>query len=174
MLDWVGSHPHRRSQEPAAAIYLLGALIFVASVAFPGDLYDRYALGFLPFLILFVARNSNNWSRPGWMYSVAALALMAAFTLLAKADQMEHMTVRWEAARWMEGRVGGVQVGFDWEHWGGTRSDAYRVGDAPQEGFRTERTFSYRCRLCGSTTRRVYVQSRADAPPLPREGQRGP
>jgi 4-amino-4-deoxy-L-arabinose transferase-like glycosyltransferase len=172
LLDWGRSRPFRRPPEPAAALYLLGGLIFVASVAFPGDLFDRYVLGFLPFLILFVARNSNAWSTLGWTYSVAGLAVVGMFTLLAKADHMEHMNARWTAARWMESRVGGVQVGFDWEHWGGTTSDAYRVGDAPRDGFRTEQTFSYLCRLCGRSPREVFAQSRSDAPPLLRDERR--
>ena len=173
LLDWARSRPHQRRLPPAAPIYLVGAGIFVASVAFPGDFFDRYMLGFFPFLILFVARGSNGWRRLGWIYSVAALSSVAAFTLVAKADHMEHMTRRWEAARWMAQRVGRVQVGFDWEHWGGIGSDAYRVGDLPRAGFRTERTFSYRCRLCGFTTRSVYAQSRVDAPPLPAADDRG-
>jgi 4-amino-4-deoxy-L-arabinose transferase-like glycosyltransferase len=162
-----GAKDNPKSLEPIAAFYLLGAMIFVVSLAFPGDMFDRYILGFLPFLILFLVRGCAQWGRLGWGYSIAALLIIASFTILAKADHMDQMRTRWEAGLWMEARVGAVQVGWNWDHWGHATSDVYLVTGVPVDGFRTERQFPYLCRLCGFTTRYVLAQSRLDTPPIP-------
>jgi len=164
---WLRSLRRRPSLSPLAGVYLFGALMFVVSLAFPGDLFDRYTLGFVPFFILFVVRGSSEWGRRAWIYSLAALAIVGVFSVLANADYMDHNSTRWRAAHWMEARVGAVGAGWNWDHWGHQDSDTYRILDIPIDGFRTERQFPYTCRLCGFTTRYVLAQSRADMPPLP-------
>ena len=153
--------------SPLAGFYLLGFLLFVGLAAIPGDVFARYVLAFVPFVILFVVRGARQWGRLAWAYSVAALAVLATFTVLAKADHVEHQNTRWEAGLWMEERVGAVRVGWNWSHWGHMDSETYLVADTPVDGFRVERQFPYLCRLCGFTTRYVLAQSRADMPPLP-------
>jgi hypothetical protein len=165
--DWLGALRARRPLAPLLGVYLLGAGIFVVSLAFPGDLFDRYALAFVPFVILFVVRGASGWGRRAWAYSLVAAGLVVGFSLLAQADYMEHMTVRWQAAQWMQARVGAVQVGFDWDHWGGAPSEGYRVNDVPDPGYRVEQTFPYTSRLSGFERRTVLAESRADMPPLP-------
>jgi hypothetical protein len=139
------------------AFYLLGAITFVVSLAFPGDLFDRYLLAYIPFLIVFVVRTSGEWGRAAWTYSLLALTLLATFTVLAI----------WQAATWMEQRTGQVRAGWNWTHLGHNDSESYLVDDVIADGFRLERDFPYTCRLCGFTTRDVLAQSRADMPPLP-------
>ena len=167
LLDWYREVRQGTPLSPHLPLYLLGACIFVASLAFPGDLFDRYILGFLPFVILFMVRGSAQWGRVAWAYSIGALVLIALFATLAKSDQIDHDNARWEAGRWMQARVGSVYVGFDWNYWVGSSSDSYQVADLPLEGFRTEQSFPYTCRLCGGTTRLVLAQTRITMPPLP-------
>src|SRR5207244_3592624 len=83
------------SVDPRAAVYLLGFTTFVVSMAFPGDLFDRYVFAFLPFVILFAVRGSGEWRTPGWALSAAALVLVGAFSLIAQADNMDHASARW-------------------------------------------------------------------------------
>ena len=82
-------------------VYLLGGMIFLISVLFLGDAYDRYMFHFLPFLLLFVVRGAASWTRRGWAYSLVALALIASFTVLAKADNIDQNNARWTAAQWL-------------------------------------------------------------------------
>src|SRR5438445_6317245 len=95
LLDWLRDRRRRLPASPAMAIYHLGAAIFAISMGLLGWLFDRYVLAFLPFVILFVVSNSARWGRISWAYSITALALIASFTLLAKADQVEHDNARW-------------------------------------------------------------------------------
>jgi hypothetical protein len=124
-------------------------------------------LAFLPFVLIFVVRGSGQWGRLAWTYSIAALMILASFTLLAKADQVDHDNARWQAAQWFSAGAGAVHAGFDWDHWMGQFSDVRQVTDIAIDGFRTERQFPYTCRLCGLATRYVLAQSRADQPPVP-------
>ena len=142
-------------------------MIFLISLAFPGDMFDRYVLGFLPFLIMFVVRGSTQWGKLAWGYSIIALLVISIFTVLAKADHMDQIRTRWAAGLWMESKVGAVQVGWNWEQWGHATSETYLVTGVPVDGFRVERRFPYTCRLCGFTTRYVLAESRNDMPPLP-------
>ncbi len=167
LLDWLKELKQGTPLSPRLPLYLLGIMIFVISMAFPADLFDRYILGFLPFVIIFMVRGSMQWGRAAWTYSIAALVLISLFATLAKADQINHDNARWQAGRWMQTRIGAVHVGFDWDQWTGGSSDTYQVADLPLDGFRTEQFFPYTCRLCGFTTRYVLAQSRADMPPLP-------
>jgi 4-amino-4-deoxy-L-arabinose transferase-like glycosyltransferase len=153
--------------QPLTAFYLLGALTFLVTLAFPGSFFDRYILGFIPFFILFVVRGSRRWGRIGWTYSIAALVVLAAFTLIVKSDQVDHDNARWQAGHWLLARSGGLHGGFDWDNWIGSRNDAYQIADIKLDGYRAEQSFPYTCRLCGLQTRYVYAQSRVDMPPLP-------
>jgi len=157
----------RPGLTPLAGCYLLGAGIFVASLAFPGDLFDRYILGFLPFVILFVVRGAAGWGRRAWAYSGGALALLALFTVLAKADQIDHDNARWAAGRWMQARGIPAHVGFDWDNWVQVGVAEFQVADMLLPNYRIEQTFPYTSRLSGGTTRTVLAQSQADVPPLP-------
>jgi hypothetical protein len=165
--DWLRGLRRARSLSPVFAVYMLGALLFVVSLAFLGDLFDRYVLSFVPFVILFVVAGAARWSRPARGYALVALLLLATFSVLAKADHVDHANARWQAGRWMQARVGQVHVGFDWDNWMGGGSPVYQVADVPQEGFRIEQQFPYLCRLCGFTTRQVLAQAQAGVPPLP-------
>jgi hypothetical protein len=164
---WLRAFRPQQGLTPLAGFYFLGAVVFAASLALPGDYFDRYSLAFTPFFIVFVVRGAPQWDKWAWRYSLTGLILLATFTLLAKADHMEHNRVRWEAAAWVEERTGEVKAGWNWNHWGHADSESYRVDDLPTEGFRVERRFPYTCRLCGFTTRYVLAQARSDMPPLP-------
>jgi hypothetical protein len=153
--------------NPVVACYLLGLLIFGISLGLTGDLFDRYTLAFLPFVILFVVRGAAEWGRWAWGYSVVALVLLAGFTLLAKADQVDHDNARWQAAQWLAARAGPIHAGFDWNNWVGSVNEAYQISDVPLPSFRVEHQFPYTSRLAGFTTRTVLAESRADVPPLP-------
>jgi hypothetical protein len=171
LAEWLdGLWAQRRARPlvtPHMALYLLGAMTFVISMAFQGDMYDRYMVQFLPFLLLFVVRGSSGWGRWAWIYSVAALVLVASFTVVAKADNMEHDRVRWEAGYWLLARSNGLHGGYDWDNWVGSRNDAYQITDVHIDGYRTEKRFPYLDRLSGFTTRYLLAESRQDMPPLP-------
>src|SRR5205823_5569400 len=128
-------------------VYGIGALTFAVSLAFPGDLFDRYILAFIPFLILFVVRGAAGWGRIAWAYSLSALAVLAVWAILLKADQIDHDNARWQAGSWWAEQVGGAHVGFDWDNWTGRVSDAYEVADVPIDGWRIEARFPYLSRL---------------------------
>jgi 4-amino-4-deoxy-L-arabinose transferase-like glycosyltransferase len=151
---------------PEVALYLLGALTWGVSIGILGDLFDRYVLAFLPFVILFIVRGAGAWGRWAWGYSLAALALVAFFTLLAEADYLDHNNTRWAAARWVEAQTGQVHAGWNWDHWGHADSAQYHVVNTPTEGWVPARAFPYLSRLAGFTTRFVYAESAPGAPPL--------
>jgi hypothetical protein len=165
--DWRRGPRRAGSLSLLVAVYALGALLLVVSLAFPGDLFDRYVLSFVPFVILFVVAGAARWGRRAWGYTLVAFLLLATFSVLAKADHVDHANARWQAGRWMQARVGQVHVGFDWNNWMGGGSPVYQVADVPLDGFRIEQQFPYQCRLCGFTTRYVLAQAQADQPPLP-------
>ena len=155
--------------SPLAGFYLTGALVFLVSLAFLGDLFDRYILGFIPFVIVYLLRGSKEWGRAAWVYSVGACVLLLTFSLVAKADFVDHNNARWEAARWLSARAPlPVQMGYDWNNWAQAHStQRYEVSDLPVDNFRIERTIPYLSRLSGFTTRYVLAQSSITAQPLP-------
>jgi hypothetical protein len=170
LLDWLRERRERRPLSSVTALYLLCAGIFIISVALLGDLFDRYVITVLPFFILFLVRGSARWGRIAWTYSLVTLTLIATFTIIAKADNIDHDNARWQAGYWMLARTGQVHVGFDFNNLPGMpSSDTYVVADMPlpQFGFRVEQEFPYFSRLGGFTTRYVYAQSNVNAPPLP-------
>src|SRR5207253_2483653 len=64
LLSWLGDR--RRgvlaSQfrlSPVTGFYLVGMATFAVSLGFLGYLFDRYTLGFIPFVILFMVRGSS-------------------------------------------------------------------------------------------------------------------
>ncbi|MDQ6642895.1 MAG: hypothetical protein M3Y76_00405, partial [Chloroflexota bacterium] len=169
MFDWSRARLSRSSREPLQPItgfYLLGFIIFVVSLAFLGDLYDRYALGFLPFLLVFVVRGTASWGRLAWRCALLGLSIIAVTSLLLKADQIDHDNARWQAAQWLQARTGGLHAGYDWDNWIGSRNDAYQISDILAPDMREEHRFPYLSRLSGFTVRYVTAQSRVDAPPL--------
>ncbi len=151
---------------PEIALYLLGMLIWGISIGLLGDLFDRYILAFLPFLIVFVIRGAAAWGRAAWAYSLAALALVALFTVLAEADYLDHNNTRWAAAAWVEAQTGQVHAGWNWDHWGHADSAQYHVVNTPTEGWLPARGFPYLSRLTGFITRYVYAEFQPGAPPL--------
>jgi hypothetical protein len=167
LIDLPGQGWRERLLTPATPLYSLGAVIFLASMGALGDTYDRYVLGYLPFVLLFVVSGSSSWKRLAWVYSVAGLVLIASFTMLAKSDHVEHNNVRWEAGQWLYDRTEGIHAGYDWDNWGHTRKDDYIIADYPIDGYRIEKRFPYYSRLGGFTTRYVLAQSRKNKPPLP-------
>jgi hypothetical protein len=167
LVAWLRSRPWQRPWPPALAVYGLGALIFVVSLAFPGDLFDRYILGFLPFAILAVVQGAGGWGRRAWIGVGTGVAVLALMTILLKADQIDHDNARWEAGDWMFSRVHGGHSGFDWDNWMGNPVAEYQVTDLPIDGYRTEHEVPYTSRLSGWATRTVLVQARADQPPMP-------
>jgi hypothetical protein len=169
LLDWLRGLRRGHSLSPITALYFLGAGIFLISMAVLGDLFDRYIFTVLPFIILFVVRGCARWGRLAWTYSLVALALITTFTLLAKADNIDHDNVRWQAGYWMLQRTGAVHVGFDFNNWNGQMtSDNYAISDYPQPefGYRVEKAFPYFSRLGGFTTHYLYAQSSVNVPPL--------
>jgi hypothetical protein len=165
----------RSALSPPAALYMVGGITFVVSLAFLSSFYDRYALGFLPFVILFMVRGSATWGRIAWGYSIAALVLLAAFSLALQADAVDHDNARWEAGNWLALRAPyPIHVGYDWDNWmGGYRRAVYEVTDIHIQDYRTERRFPYLSRLSGFTTRYVLAESRKDTPEL-KEPPRSP
>ncbi len=164
--DWLKARIEHVPLSPLVGFYLVGISTVVVSLAFPASLFDRYVLAFLPFVILFVVRGSPNWGRVAWTYSIVTFVLIAAFTLLAKADAVEHDNARWQAAQWLAARVGRLHGGYDWDNWMGGRNDAYPIADVQLPGYRVERRFPYTSRLSGFDTRYVLAQARADVPPI--------
>jgi hypothetical protein len=177
LLDWVQARRQapREPLAPLAALYLLGLLLFVTTVAFAGQFSDRLALAFLPFVILFIVRGAREWGDLAWAYSLAALLVLAVFAGLLKTDQIAHADARWEVAQWVQARSGGVHVGWDWDHWvpGGVNK-SYQVSDLPVAGFRTDYSLPYRSLLSGGTTRYVLGQAQDHLPPLTGRGGAGP
>ncbi len=169
-LDWLRDRRQKDPLSPVTALYLLGAGIFVVSVALLGAIFDRYALAVLPFVVLFVVRGSSSWGRAAWAYSLITLAILATFTMLAKADNIDHDNARWQAGQWMLARTGAVHVGYDFNNWDSQQSsDIYMIADAPgpAPNFRIERQFPYFSRLGGFTTRFLYAESSLNVPPVP-------
>ncbi len=158
----------RAPLSPVVGFYLVGLLTFVVSVGYLAALFDRYALAFIPFVILFIIRGSRTWGRAAWAYSGVTLALIAAFSLLAKADQVDHDNARWQAAQWLKARSGRLHAGYDWDNWVGNLSADYAITDILDPGFRKEQEFPYLSRLEGFTLRSVIAESKANMPPLPR------
>jgi hypothetical protein len=167
-MDWIKDLWAGRRARPVVmpnmALYLLGGMIFAISMTFQGDMYDRYVVQFLPFVLLFVARGASGWGRWAWTYSVVALAVVASFTVVAKMDHMDHARARWEAGQWLYARSGGLHGGYDWDNWVGGRNNNYQITDWHVEGFRTERAFPYFTRLGGFTTRYVLAESSESVP----------
>jgi hypothetical protein len=167
LIDWASELRARKPLPPIEALWLVAAGIFVVSLAFPGDLYDRYLLPLVPFVLLFLLRDSAQWGRPAWGYSLVALALLATFTLVAKADFIDHNRARWEAGEWLTARAPlPVDNGYDWNNWRGQSNGVYIITDVHREGYRTEATFPYFSRLSGFTERYVLAESRGNAFPL--------
>jgi hypothetical protein len=177
LLDWVQARRRAPGEPlpPLTALYLLGLLLFIATVAFAGQFADRLALAFLPFVILIVVRGAREWGDLGWIYAVGALLVLAVFTGLLKTDQIAHANTRWEVAQWVQARSGGVHVGWDWDHWvpGGVNK-SYQVSDLPVTGFRTDYRLPYRSLLSGGTTRYVLGQAQDHLPPLTGQGGDAP
>lgn len=166
LFDWLKERLRGVPLSPVIALYFLGAAIFTISTAFLGDAFDRYMFAVFPFVIVYIMRGSANWGRIAWTYSIVALGVLATFSLLAKADNVDHDNARWQAGYWLLARVSGANNGFDWNNWIG-RNDNYTVTDIPYPDQRLEHSFPYFSRLGGFTTRYVYAQSQANMPPLP-------
>jgi hypothetical protein len=112
-------------------------------------------------------RGATGWSRRAWAYTLVVFALWAGFSVLLKADAIDHDNARWQAGRWLAARAGPVQMGFDWNNVNPAGNGTYEVTDLPIAGFRTEAQFPYTSRLSGFSTSYVLAQARADLPPLP-------
>lgn len=167
VLDWWQNRGQTGRLTPATTIYLAGMTVFVASLALPGDYFDRYLLGFVAFIILFVVRGAITWGRWTWRYAAGTLAVWALVNILLQADFIEHDNARWQAGQWLAARVQPVHVGYDWDNVRGFGDGTYEVADGPLPGFRVEARFPYTSRLSGLTTRYVLAQARTDQPPLP-------
>jgi hypothetical protein len=166
-LDWLGALWRRRALGAWQGVYLAGLAIFVVSMAALSDFYDRYVLGFLPFIILFVVRGAAGWGRTAWRVSAAGAVVWALFSVLAQADAVDHDNARWQAAEWLAARVSPVHAGFDWDNVRGRGNGAYEISDIANPDFRVEARFPYTSRLSGGATRYVLAEARADTPPLP-------
>lgn len=166
LLDWLRERRHRIAPSPLVGFYLLGLMVFVASTALLGDLFDRYTLAFVPMWIMFVVRGSARWGKIAWGYSITTLVLISGFTLLAKADQIDHDNARWRAAQWLQVRSGALHGGFDWDNWVGARNDLYQITDLQDRDFRIEQSFPYFSRLAGFTRRYVIAESHFTVSPL--------
>jgi 4-amino-4-deoxy-L-arabinose transferase-like glycosyltransferase len=167
LIDWLSELKARRRVPPVAALYIVAFGIFVASLALTGDIFDRYLLPIVPIVLLFLLRDSGAWGRVAWGYSLAALVLLTGFTLLAKADFIEHNRARWEAGEWLAARVPlPVDNGYDWDNWKGQSNGVYIITDIHREGYRTEADFPYLSLLSGFTQRYVLAESRGNAFPL--------
>jgi 4-amino-4-deoxy-L-arabinose transferase-like glycosyltransferase len=167
LLDWLRGLRQGQPLTPLAGFYGFGLLTLGVSVAVANDFYDRYVLAILPCAILFVVRGAAGWGRRAWAYAGVALACLALFTLLLKADQVDHDNARWAAGHWLQARGAAPQVGYDWDPWVGPGNPNYHVTDMHQDGFRIEQRFPYLSRLSGFTTRYVLAEAAATAPPLP-------
>ncbi|HKP53413.1 MAG TPA: glycosyltransferase family 39 protein [Chloroflexia bacterium] len=174
LIDWVIKLVKRDwnvALSPVVACYMVGAAVFIASIAFAADVFDRYIIGFLPFVILFVVRGAANWKRVAWAYSIATLIAIMVFSFMLNADSIDHDNARWKAGNWLHAHVypNLVGGGWDWNGWvnAGQGSNTYIITDGEYPGMRTDRAFPYFSRLGGFTTRYVYAQSSPETPPLP-------
>jgi hypothetical protein len=166
LLDWGRGLVRRQPLTPLPGVYLTGFAIFVTTLALSGAVYDRYVIAFGAFVILFAVRGSREWGRVAWGYSVAALVIVALFSVLLKADAMDHTNARWEAGSWFGARGAAPMVGLDWNRGLFISNPQFVVTDVELPGYRTEARFPYTSRLSGFATRYVLAQSRADMPPL--------
>ncbi|HUS14401.1 MAG TPA: glycosyltransferase family 39 protein [Chloroflexia bacterium] len=166
LLDGAWAALRGRTMTPRAGVYLAGLAVFVVSMAAAGEYYDRYLLGFLPFLLLFAVRGAATWGRWAWRYSIVACILWAGVSVLLKADAIDHDNARWQAGNWFAARGLPAHGGFDWDRTHGA-SEVYQFADTPIPGFRVEARFPYVSRLSGGETRYVYAQARDDQPPIP-------
>lgn len=167
LIDWLREWWQGRPLSPLGGVYLAGLATFGVTLALGGDFYDRYLLGFVAFVILFVVRGATGWSRRAWAYTLVVFALWAGFSVLLKADSIDHDNARWQAGHWLAARAEPVQMGFDWNNVNPAGNGTYEITDVPIAGFRTEAQFPYTSRLSGFSTRYVLAQARADLPPLP-------
>jgi 4-amino-4-deoxy-L-arabinose transferase-like glycosyltransferase len=167
LITWLRAWWRERDLSPLSGVYLTGLATFGVTLALGGDFYDRYLLGFVAFVILFVVRGAAGWSRRAWAYTLVVFALWAGFSVLLRADSIDHDNARWQAALWLSARAGPVQMGFDWNNVYPAGNGTYEITDVPIAGFRTEARFPYTSRLSGFSTRYVLAQARADRPPLP-------
>ena len=162
-----------RRLSPLLGVYLAGLLIAGVSLAALTELYDRYLLGFLPFLILFVVRGSRTWGRLAWGYALTALAIVGVVGMLLQADAVDHDNARWQAAQWLAVGEGAVHAGYDWDNVNPGRNATSIVSDLPRPGFRVEARFPYLSRMAGFQTREVLALVPAIAPPVPARGHGG-
>ncbi|HKP53420.1 MAG TPA: glycosyltransferase family 39 protein [Chloroflexia bacterium] len=174
LLGWIRKLVRREwrpALSPIIACYMVGAGVFVATAAFTAVIFDRYMVGFLPFVILFVVRGAAKWKRAAWAYSISTLVVIAVFSYLLQADFVDHDNARWKAGHWLRNHVKPAIVGggWDWNTWvnGGDFTYDRIITDYAVSGMRTERTFPYFSRLGGFTTRYVLTQVTRATPRLP-------
>jgi 4-amino-4-deoxy-L-arabinose transferase-like glycosyltransferase len=170
LMDWGRSLRRRAPLTPLAAFYGVGLATFIISVVFTGGFFDRYLLGFLPFVLMFLIRGTPAWGKLAWGYSLLAVGALACFSLLLKADMVSHDAARWQAAAWLLPKTGGLGLhgGFDWDNWRPPANPNYQISDLRTEGFRTEQRFPYVSLLSGGTTRYVLAEVLATLPLLPK------
>lgn len=157
---WIAGLRRRVLTVPLTGVYLVGLAIGGVSLAFLAELYDRYLVGFLPFVILFVVRGAAHWSRRAWSYALVALFLVATSGVLLQADAVDHDNARWQAATWLVARGGLVHMGYDWDSIYATGDGSYTVADGHVAGYSELARFPYLSRLTGFTTRYVIAQGR--------------
>src|SRR5204863_2283833 len=98
--------------------------------------------------------------------ALAALLVLGLFSMLLRADAIDHDNARWQAGNWLLARGVAPIVGLDWQYVRPSGDQRYEVADLIIPDFRVEARFPYTSRLSGFTIRYVLAQARADLPPL--------
>jgi hypothetical protein len=156
----------RATLPPVVGNYFVGLATFGVTLALSGYFYDRYLLGFLPFVLLFLLRATPRWGRGAWSIACTGLVVLGLFGILLRADAIDHDNARWQAGKWLLARGVVPMMGLDWQYVQPSNDPRYEVADLPISGLRVEAQFPYTSRLSGFTTRYVLAQVRADQPPL--------
>ncbi len=156
----------RRQTGPVIFIYILGLLIFIVTYAFNGLSFDRYILGYLPLLLIFLLRGGAGWGRWAWGYLLAGLLLLGIGGVLMQADYADHNTARFAAADWLLAQgvaPRDIWLDSEWARWyqlGGEGGQQYLIREYGHDRYHLVKSFPYFSRLGGFSNRAVEVWQR--------------
>jgi hypothetical protein len=161
-------------------VYLGGALVGLAGV-FGVQLYDRYLLPLLPFLVIWLLRRCAGFGRVAWVGAIALLLAVGGFSILAQADFADRAVAHWTAGNMLLARgirYSDLTGGYEWNgmHYyddlGNRRPDSrdfhpgqladlpYMLSDTPHKGYHEVGRIPYFSRLGGFTWRTVLMLGR--------------
>jgi len=164
-------------------IYILALLMGLATI-FGIQIYDRYFLSVLPFLLAALLRQLPRRDSPAMVLVLGTLLLVAGFSLLAQADYADRSTARWTAATHLLDtgvHYFDLSAGYEWNgmHYysevgqrlpdnrlfapGQPRDLDYTVDESLVPDYHVIGTTPYFCRLCGFTWRSELLLAKPSA-----------